>query len=156
MLLIRSLLSWVLALGLIFVFLQATIHPLPNPPEGSVKLFDAPGQNIVFATMADRSGIALFEPAGRVAVAFSELFAALLLLVPWSRRFGAVISFFVLSGAVGFHLSPWLGREIPTGLEPGAATDGGALFMLAIAMLVVSILLAMIHPGKRAREAGRS
>ena len=39
--------SWGLALFLIFMFLQATIHPLPNPPEGSVKLFDPPGQNIV-------------------------------------------------------------------------------------------------------------
>jgi len=155
MLLIRSLLSWLLALGLIFVFLQATLHPLPNPPVGSVKLFDLPGENIVFATLAERSGIALFEPAGRVGVAFLELFAALLLLIPWSRRFGALVSFCVLSGAVGFHLSPWLGRETPTALGPDAPTDGGALFMLAIAMLVVSILLVMIHPGRRVREAAR-
>ncbi|MEM1151687.1 MAG: hypothetical protein AAGI03_14210 [Pseudomonadota bacterium] len=155
MLLIRSLLSWLLALGLVFVFLQATIHPLPNPPVGSVKLFDMPGENIVFATLAERSGIALFEPAGRVGVAVAELFAALLLLLPWSRRFGAVVSFFILSGAVGFHLSPWLGRDTPTGLGPEAGNDGGALFMLAIAMLVVSILLVMIHPGRRARESAR-
>ncbi|MEO0872660.1 MAG: hypothetical protein AAFY19_12005 [Pseudomonadota bacterium] len=143
--------SWVLALGLVFMFLQATIHPLPNPPEGSVKLFDPPGENIVFATLAERSGIALFEPTGRLAVAAAELFAALLLLIPWSRRFGAVLSFFILSGAVGLHLSPWLGREIPTSLAADTPTDGGALFMLAIAMLVVSILVVMIHPGRRAR-----
>ncbi|MEL6753684.1 MAG: hypothetical protein AAFO57_06645, partial [Pseudomonadota bacterium] len=89
MLMVRSVISWVLALGLVFMFLQATIHPLPNPPEGSVKLFDPPGENIVFATLAERSGIALFEPTGRLAVAAAELFAALLLLIPWSRRFGA-------------------------------------------------------------------
>ena len=53
----RHLGSWGLALFLIFMFLQATIHPLPNPPEGSVKLFDPPGQNIVFATIAAYSMI---------------------------------------------------------------------------------------------------
>ncbi len=154
MLLVRTLLSWLLALGLVFVFLQATVHPLPDPPAGSVKLFDRPGENIVFATLAQKSGIALFEPAGRVAVAGLELLAALLLLLPWSRRFGAVVSFLILSGAVGLHLSPWLGREVPASLEAGAPTDGGALFMLAVAMLVMSILLAMIHPGRHARETG--
>lgn len=146
--LVRSLLSWILALGLIFVFLQATVHPLPDPPPGQVKLFDAPGENIVFQTLAENSGIALFEPAGRVLVAALELIAALFLLFPFSRRFGAVMSFFILAGAVGLHLSPWLGREVPTSLEAGAPSDGGALFMLAIGMLVVSLLLAIIHPGK--------
>lgn len=149
--LVRSLLSWILALGLIFVFLQATVHPLPDPPPGQVKLFDAPGENIVFQTLAEKSGIALFEPAGRVLVAALELIAALFLLFPFSRRFGAVMSFFILAGAVGLHLSPWLGREIPTSLEAGAPSDGGALFMLAIGMLVVSLLLAMIHPGREGR-----
>ena len=58
------------------------------------------------------------------------------------------MSFFILAGAVGLHLSPWLGREVPTSLEAGAPSDGGALFMLAIAMMVVSLLLSIIHPGK--------
>ncbi|MCI4645843.1 MAG: hypothetical protein MRY64_13770, partial [Hyphomonadaceae bacterium] len=84
-------------------------------------------------------------------VAVLELIAALLLLLPITRRFGAVMSFFILAGAVGFHLSPWLGREVPTSLEAGAPTDGGALFMLAIATLVVSLLLAIIHPGREDR-----
>ena len=145
---VRALLSWILALGLIFVFLQATIHPLPDPPIGQVKLFDAPGENIVFQMLREKSGIALFEPAGRVFVAALELIACLFLFLPFTRRFGAVMSFFILAGAVGLHLSPWLGREIPTSLEAGAPNDGGALFMLAIGMLVVSLLLAMIHPSR--------
>ena len=148
----RSIISWLLALALIFLFVQATIHPLPNPPQGSVKLFDPPGTNIVFQTLATQSGYAIFEPAGRVGVAIGELFAAFLLLFPAWRRFGAVLSFAILSGAVGFHLSPWLGREIPTSLTAEAPTDGGALFMLAIFMLVISLLLIVIHPGKRRRS----
>jgi uncharacterized membrane protein YphA (DoxX/SURF4 family) len=142
--------SWGLALFLIFMFLQATIHPLPNPPEGSVKLFDPPGQNIVFATIAANTQIPLFEPTGRVVVAIAELLAALLLLLPMTRRTGAGLSFLILAGAVAFHMMPdILGREVPTSLAAGAGTDGGQLFALAIAMLAASMLLFVIHPRKR-------
>lgn len=146
----RQLGSWGLALFLIFMFLQATIHPLPNPPEGSVKLFDPPGQNIVFATLAANTGIALFEPTGRVVVAIAELLAAFLLLIPFTRRKGAVLSFLILAGAVVLHLLPdYLGREIPLSLNGGSETDGGQLFALAIAMLTASILLFVVHPAKK-------
>ncbi len=147
---IRHLLSWGLALFLIALFVQATIHPLPNPPAGSVKFFDAPGENIVFQTLATNSGVTVFEPAGRVLIGLLELFAALLLILPQTRRVGAFLSTIILGGAVSMHLSPWLGREIPASLTPGeAATDGGILFLLAIVMLVASLLLMVVHPGKR-------
>lgn len=146
---LRLLASWVLALFLIFMFLQATVHPLPDPPEGSVKLFDRPGENIVFQTMAINTGMAWLEPTGRILVAIAELAACLLLLIPPARRLGAVLSFLILAGALGAHLSPdILGREVP--LAPGSSeTDGGRLFTLAIAMLAVSMLLVFVHPGKR-------
>lgn len=146
----RHLLSWALALFLIAMFLQATIHPLPNPPAGQVKLFDLPGENIVFQTLAERSRYDIFEPAGRVLTALLELAAALLLLLPFTRRFGGFLSFMILAGAIGLHLSPWLGREIPLSLtDPAAGTDGGALFSLAIAMAVASILVIVVHPKRR-------
>lgn len=146
----RHLGSWALALFLIFMFLQATIHPLPNPPEGSVKLFDPAGQNIVFATLAAKTQIALFEPTGRVVVALVELLAAILLLLPFTRRLGAVLSFLVLAGAVSLHLMPdILGREVPVSLASDAPTDGGQLFALAIAMLAASMLLMVVHPRRR-------
>ncbi|MEM1086378.1 MAG: hypothetical protein AAGH90_01515 [Pseudomonadota bacterium] len=150
----RHFASWGLALFLIAMFVQATIHPLPNPPEGQVKLFDLAGENIVFATMAQKTGIALLEPTGRFVVAIIELFAALLLLIPYSRRFGAVLSFLVLAGAVAAHLMPdVLGREVPLSLSPDeTATDGGQLFALAIAMLTASLLVLMVHPGKRENQ----
>ena len=146
--------SWVLALFLIAVYLQATIHPLPNPPEGSVKLFDPPGQNIVFETLSQKSRYIMFEPTGRVFTALMELLAAVLLLLPFSRRFGAFLSAMIMFVAVGLHMSPWLGREVPLSLDPSnTATDGGALFALAVSMLVASVLLFAIHP-KRKRLRG--
>ena len=142
-----------IALFLIAMFVQATIHPLPNPPEGMVKFFDPPGENIVFQTIAAKSGISLYEPAGRVVVGLLELVAALFLILPMTRRFGAFMSAGVLGGAVAMHLSPWLGREVPVSLDPqNTATDGGMLFMLAIVMLVSSLLLMVVHPGSQERN----
>jgi len=125
---IRTLLSWVLALFLIAAFVQSNIYP---------------------------SGYALFEPAGRVVTSVVELFAALMLLLPWTRRFGAVIASVVMAAATALHMSPWLGREVPLSLDPeNTATDGGILFMLSIAMLAASFLLVVIHPGKKNRRGG--
>lgn len=150
--LLRHLASWAIALFLVFMFVQSTVHPLPDPPPGQVKLFDPPGQNIVFATMAENTGYALLEPTGRVIVAVLELLAALLLLLPFSRRLGAVLSFLILAGAVSVHLMPSvLGREVPLSLAAGErATDGGQMFALAIAMLTASLLVLIIHPGRKA------
>jgi len=147
---IRLLASWILALFLIFMFLQATVHPLPNPTEGAVKLFDRPGENVVFATMAMKTGAAWLEPGGRVIVAMLELFVVALLLFPPLRKLGALLSAVILIGASMAHLSPdILGREVPISLDPeNTATDGGALFALAIAMLTASLLLYVVHPSR--------
>lgn len=131
-------LSWLLALFIIAVFVQAAVM---------FKLYDLPGENIIFATIAEKSGFALFEPSVRFGVGVAELVAALFLLLPFSRRFGAFLAFCLMIGAVGFHLSPWLGIEIPTALG-SAETDGGALFYLALATLIASLALMIVHPRK--------
>lgn len=142
---VQSLLSLVLALFLIVIYLQATIHPLPDPPSGMVKLFDLPGENIVFQTLAERSRFPIFEPTGRVVVAIAELAIVLLLILPLTRRFGAILSGMLLAVAIGLHLSPWLGTEIPVALG-SEETDGGTLFYLAIAAFVASAVLVFVHP----------
>ena len=151
---LRHILSWILALFLIAMFVQSTFHPLPDPPIGSVKFFDLPGENIVFSILAEKSGYVMFEPTGRFVTGVLEMLAAFFLLLPFSRRFGGFLSCMILFGAVGLHMSSWLGREIPLSLEAGeTATDGGALFALAIAMLVASILVIVVHPaGKKRRK----
>ena len=89
---LRLLASWLLALFLIFMYLQATLYPVSGfslgplefgeIPEGSVKLFDRPGENIVFQTMAENTGMVWLEPTGRVLVAVIELIICLLLFIP--------------------------------------------------------------------------
>ena len=151
---LRLLLSWLFAVFLIFVYVNATLHPLPDPPEGFVKLFDRPGDNVIFQTMADKTGIELLEPTGRVVVAVFELLLCVFLLIPASRRFGAALSALLMMGAVTVHLMPdILGRELPAStavFESG--TDFGRVFLLSVAMLAVSILLFFSHPVRKSAE----
>lgn len=148
---LRLLASWLLAVLLIFIYVNATVHPLPDPPEGFVKLFDRPGENVIFQTMASKTGIALLEPTGRVVVAGLELVIALLILIPGTRRTGAVLSVILMACAVAAHLTPGiLGRELPVSMEPGTTqTDYGRVFALAVSMLALSVLLFFVHPRPR-------
>lgn len=153
--------SWVLALGLAgaFVFmvgLPKFIGPSPNP---------------IFALIAGRSGIDLFEPYVRYATGAGELVAAMLLIWPASRRLGALLAGAISLGAVGFHLSPWLGIRLPEMgalsefLQQGTSvaeidamslpTDGGALFATAVVFVVISIAVFFVS-GAQANKSGQT
>lgn len=140
--------SWLLAIGLAVFFLHITIHPWPNPVPGYVKLYDAPGEHLLFSALAKGTGVTLFEPAGRFVSGILELMTALLLLIPFSRRAGAALSFLILGAGVGLHLSPWLDREIAL---PEGGTDGGTHFLLYVIFLALGLLLLVVHPGRRER-----
>lgn len=140
--------SWLLALGLAAFFLHITIHPWPDPVPGYVKLFDAPGEHLLFSALAAGSGVSIFEPAGRVVSALIELIAAFLLVFPFSRRTGAALSVLILGAGVGLHLSPWMNREIAL---PEGGTDGGTHFLVYVIFLALSLLLLVVHPGRRDR-----
>ena len=103
------LLSWALALG----FAGALVFLVGLPK------FVGPDPNPIFALLAGRTGVALFEPYIRYATGAAELTAALLLIIPRTRFFGALIAGGVTLGAIGFHLSPWLGVSTP--MAPGGA-----------------------------------
>lgn len=146
--------SWVLALGfaaaLVFmVGLPKFIGPTPNP---------------IFALIAGRTGVDLFEPYLRYATGAGELAAALLLIAPRTRFLGALLAGAITLAAVGFHLSPFLGVTIPAMdqlvplLQQGKGvaevdamhlpTDGGALFMTALAFLALAVALLWIERPK--------
>ena len=135
---IRWMASWVLALFLAAMFLWiADLSLFPSEPT----------KNVVFPLLADYSGLALFEPAGRLVVGLLHVLAAFLLLLPWTRRIGAMLALLIVGGAVLAHVL-WLGVEIP--VAAGASeTDGGQLLYLALALAGAALLLAFVHPGRR-------
>lgn len=87
-------------------------------------------ENIVFETIANRSGIDLFEPVIRRATGVAELFAAVLLVWSRTRLLGALGAAAIIGGAIAFHLSPWLGVNVPE--------VGHGLFYTAVAMFGLS------------------
>lgn len=149
------LLSWALALG----FAGALVFLVGLPK------FIGPDPNPIFALIAGRTGVDLFEPYLRYATGAAELTAALLLIIPRTRFFGALLAGGVTLGAIGFHLSPFLGIQIPQMdrlvalLQEGRSvseidamalpTDGGMLFMIALAFLAVAAALAWLERPRR-------
>lgn len=89
-------------------------------------------ENVVFATLAERSGIALFNPEIRYFTGMSELLIALLILIPRTRLIGSLGGIGLLLGAIGLHLSPWLGIYVPK--------IGYGLFFTALFMLLINLL----------------
>lgn len=97
-------------------------------------------ENIVFQIIAERSGISLFEPYVRIFTGVAELATAILLLIPRTRVLGSLSAVGILVGAIGFHLSPWLGINVPT--------IGHFLFIAAVSLLIGSLLnLALLRNG---------
>jgi len=92
--------------------------------------------NPVFSIIAERSGISLFEPVIRMLTGVAEISTAILILIPRTRLLGALAGLGVLIGAIGFHLSPWLGINVP-GI-------GHGLFIVAVIMFVVTALLTIV------------
>ena len=93
-------------------------------------------ENIIFATIAENSGISLFEPVIRMLTGVAEISTALLILIPRTRLLGALAGLGVLAGAIGFHLSPWLGISVP-GM-------GHSLFFMALGLTALTAILFVL------------
>lgn len=76
------------------------------------------------------------EALMRFGTGIAELITAILLLVPATRPYGAVMSLGVISGAIMSHLTI-LGIVVDG--------DGGALFGMASLIFVSSLVLIFIH-----------
>ena len=76
------------------------------------------------------------EPAGRYGSGVAELIAVVLLLIPSTAAWGALLGLGVISGALVSHLTV-LGIDVKG--------DGGLLFYLAVAVFVGSLVIAWLH-----------
>ena len=92
--------------------------------------------NPIFSIIAERTGISLFEPVIRTLTGVAELGVAALILIPRTRLLGALGGVGVVVGAVGFHLSPWLGINVP-GI-------GHGLFITALVLLALTATLFLV------------
>jgi hypothetical protein len=113
-------------------------------------------QTLFFKFSAARESVYIFstlgmEPWGRIGSGIVELIAAVLLLIPSTVIFGALLSLGVISGAIFFHLTR-LGIALP------AVGDHGELFTLAVVVFVCSLAVLIMHrrdlPMLRVSNAG--
>jgi len=114
-----KLFSWTLRLVAAAILLQTLFFKFTAAPE-SVYIFTTLGM----------------EPWGRIGSGIAELIAAVLLLVPATRAYGALLALAVMAGAIGSHLTR-LGIEVQG--------DGGLLFALALIVSICSAFVLLIH-----------
>lgn len=136
--------SWVLAVYVAFVFIQSLFFKFTGSEETV----------IIFNTIADwMSGTEVlawisepFRDFGGVTVGSVELVASILVLVPMTRVWGALIGLGVISGAIFFHLFTPLG--VVRVVDPAGNTDGGVLFMMACGVWLACAALIYIGRGR--------
>lgn len=80
----------------------------------------------VFQYIEFKSGVDLFYPFVNNLTGIAEILVGAAILYRPTRLLGAAGAVALMAGAVGFHLSPWLGTSIPTGLVDGAASPWNA------------------------------
>jgi uncharacterized membrane protein YphA (DoxX/SURF4 family) len=93
------------------------------------KFTGAPESKYIFTTLG-------IEPWGRWFAKASELVASILLLVPMTQIFGALM-------AIGIMLGALLSHVFVLGL--GVQDDGGLLFSLACVVLICSVLVVFLR-----------
>ena len=100
-------------------------------------------QTLFFKFTAAKESVYIFstlglEPEGRIGTGIAELAASILLLLPQTVVFGALLSLCVISGAIFFHLTR-LGITLPI------VDDHGELFALAVVVFVCSLAVLILH-----------
>lgn len=116
---VKNSIYWLLRLVAAIIMLQTLFFKFTASPE-SVYIFTTIGM----------------EPWGRIGVGVQELIAAILLLIPRTTAFGAVLGMGLMAGALFFHFTV-LGIEVQG--------DSGQLFAYAVIVFVSCAILAITH-----------
>ncbi|MCX6205983.1 MAG: DoxX family protein [Bacteroidetes bacterium] len=116
---LKSILSWTLRLLAAIILLQTLYFKFTGQPE-SVELFTKLG----------------VEPWGRIGTGIIELIASVLLLLPATVIFGAILGIGLMAGAIFSHL-------LVIGIVSNG--DGGVLFMLAFIVLFSCVAVLFLH-----------
>lgn len=110
---------WILRLLAAVILLQTLYFKFSAAPE-SIYIFSKLGM----------------EPWGRIGTGVLELIAGILLLIPATTVYGALLAIGLMAGAIFFHI---------TKLGISVQGDGGQLFIYALIVFVSSIVLVIIY-----------
>lgn len=110
--------TWLLRILAAIILLQTLFFKFTAAPE-SVYIFSKIGM----------------EPWGRIGIGVLELVASILILVPATTLFGAMLGVGLMAGAIFFHI---------TKLGISVQNDRGQLFIYALIVLVSSLAIIII------------
>lgn len=144
----NKVLPWILVIFIAFVFIQSLFFKFSGSEE----------TEIIFNTIGDwMAGIGFlswaaepFKAYGGTAVGTAELIASILLFIPKTRIWGAVIAFVTISGALFFHLFTPLG--IVRVVDASGNTDGGVLFFMACGVWIASAITIYLNKHQLSRQ----
>jgi uncharacterized membrane protein YphA (DoxX/SURF4 family) len=101
------------------------------------KLTGNPGSVWLFTVLSDWLFISGYEKPFRLFVASMEIVASVLVIIPYTRMWGAALALGVMSGAIFFHLAS------PLGIDP--YHDGGALFKEACTVWLCAVFILLSY-----------
>jgi len=116
---LKSILPWALRLIAAAIMLQTLFFKF-TAAEESVYIFSRLGM----------------EPWGRIGSGIAELIASILILIPVTTAFGAVLAMGIMAGAIFFHL---------TKLGIVVKGDSGQLFIYAVLVFVSCLILTWLY-----------
>jgi len=110
---------WILRILAAIILLQTLFFKFTAAPE-SVYIFSEIGM----------------EPWGRIGIGVMELIVSILILIPATTLFGAMLGVGLMAGAIFFHI---------TKLGISVQNDGGQLFIYALIVLLSSVAIIIIR-----------
>ncbi|UTW55015.1 DoxX family protein [Kordiimonas sp. SCSIO 12610] len=96
----------------------------------------------IFNTVGEWLGLELFKTYGAIFIGVVELVASILLLIPKTRVYGAVVALGTMAGAIFFHLFTPLGVTV-VWMENGVPQEDGVLFYTAVLVFICAIWLIL-------------
>lgn len=139
----KKYLVWLLVLIPVIVFLQSLPFKFSGAAETQY-IFTTIGAWM--ASIGLGSVATAFASHGAVGVGIAELVASVLLVIPATRHWGALLGLGLLSGAIFFHLATPLGVALK---YPGAGPEGDpTLFYMAVVAWLCLLALVVRYRTK--------
>lgn len=144
----RTLASWVIGLFVAVMLIWVAADAMAQQP---------PAKNHLFEVFRQTSDIAYFEPLGRFVFGVLAVLTALLIIVPVTRRVGAVLSTVLMLAIAALVVQlMMLGVKVPVdsvgagGVVTTSEADPASLFYLLVGLVAASAALIFVHPGRAA------
>lgn len=118
-----TVLSWILRVVAAGIFVMAALTKLTSQPD-AVNIFETLGA----------------EPGGRYAVGLFEILAAVLILVPKTKIYGALLAIGLMFGAIGSHAT-----KLGWSVELADGTQDPSMAVMAFVVLAAAVGVAVLH-----------